>query len=877
MDRDNSSSTPPALNRSTTHSPQLQPSTQPVPLLNRPPSSAPQLIQDLLTHDPVPSRPSLQPEAPNPPATPSNPQRHACEPCRVAKAKCEPLSGSGDSNAPPAAGPCKRCVKTDRECVFAERSKTRRRKRRDSSAGLGGATDQRVEELERRIENLMAVGLVNGITRVDGIARSRVNGSVEPKELDKGRVVEQRSRIQDVLNSPLERVDDLDSREPAAKRCRIASDLGALPPQQDPCNDGPTLESCPQYPPSSQKACSSPLSPPNSHQSPFQSGCPSYDPLRSAQDAPAVNRRNQNEFQDVIDKGFISLSLATLLYNHFTVELLPHTPFIVLPPFFTASTCRTTRPALFLAILVATLHRLPSSATEISEANGSALIDELHWMFAERISYKGEKSLDLVQALLVACSWYTTPADQGFLSIMEKHKGFMWLTQAISISYDLGLARPGASGLLRCMSHVNQSSKSNAQQYSIDETEGRRAVMGCYWLSVNICMILKRPHLMKWCPALNDCLETLVKVADGAGKGAAGSDKVLTEMIKAARIVEDSGMTGCFDNTQDLVGGASLKAARVKFMTTALEKQVEEWWNGVPDNVKYHNSISLTYYVLKIHIHEFCLHTSECPSANNHSSEPPRHGFADAVIRARLGAVPPWKLPPALTASYMPVIIQSAHSLLDTFLALGKSTIDVLPHVAFGRICYAILVLVKVERMLSAEKGPNDKLVEEIKLGYYLEKVLAAFGRELPKKGFCAAPKSCLGRLFKNMKNWWERQSKGCGGDIGECSKVIGSGLFGNSGAPVTPDPSSSASAYVSHEATPSSYATPSFTPVNPSTVSSFQNGQDHLSPPESVIGGTSLFPGTLEELSLGGWNLGDEDWIALMNAGGNGMQLFEF
>lgn len=319
----------------------------------------------------------------------------------------------------------------------------------------------------------------------------------------------------------------------------------------------------------------------------------------------------------------------------------------------------------------------------------------------------------------------------------------------------------------------------------------------------------------------------------------------------------------------------------------------------------FKDSISLTYYALQIYIHEICLHSEHQTASHGPDGGFKASVFNDNVLQKKFGKYFGWSsiptLPPALTSSYLPVIIKSAHGLLDTFLGLGKGTIEFLPHVAFGRVCYAVLVLVKIERVFNAsqggDKGPMDNLAEELKLGYYLERVLMAFGKDYPKvNNKCAypGPKSCLGRLFQNMKNWWDRQVKlgNCGGGASEGECRIRGMFSNNCGNVPTPanmtdngfggnymTPSSSAG---DHPTPNSSGMVPSFTPVNAGTNGNgYSNPNEHIATPESIMSGGTMSGGgemaTQEELTLGGWNLTDEDWIALMNAGGSGLQLFDY
>jgi len=214
-------------------------------------------------------------------------------------------------------------------------------------------------------------------------------------------------------------------------------------------------------------------------------------------------------------------------------------------------------------------------------------------MLADKIMYRGEKSLEIVQAMLVACSWYPAPLEGGVMAMVEKHKGFMWMSQAISMCLELGLARPGSG--IRCAPPSSSASPKSVQQ-QMEEVEGRRAALGCYWVSVSVCMIVKRPHLMKWTSPLNDALEVLERGCSedgGSAKGIYPTDKILVEMVRAARIVEESGFAGCYETFHELMGSGTLKIARVKFIITALEKQVEDWWGKVPEGLKYHSMFPL--------------------------------------------------------------------------------------------------------------------------------------------------------------------------------------------------------------------------------------------------------------------------------------------
>ena len=118
----------------------------------------------------------------------------------------------------------------------------------------------------------------------------------------------------------------------------------------------------------------------------------------SAGDTPALTLTSSfpdtNGDGDVIGRGIVSLSTAEDLVSLFINDLLAYFPFMVLPADTTARHLRATKPVLFLAIL---------AGTSIAVDNGLANIlnRELLTMYAQRFFFKAEKSLEMVQALVL--------------------------------------------------------------------------------------------------------------------------------------------------------------------------------------------------------------------------------------------------------------------------------------------------------------------------------------------------------------------------------------------------------------------------------------------------------------------------------------------
>lgn len=179
-----------------------------------------------------------------------------------------------------------------------------------------------------------------------------------------------------------------------------------------------------------------------------------------------------NEFVDVIDKGLVDVETASAAFERYVTKFAPGMPFVVFPPGTTMGYIRREKPILFLAILAITIGPFKK---EIQ----LKLLDDVYRLIAERIMVKGEKSLELVQALQVVAIWYQPPDNTEELK-------FYQLTQfAVIMAMDLGLNwRTGTEdkGLKRLKEVLMRKPMSSSVDTS--SPEAKRTWIGCYFLSV---------------------------------------------------------------------------------------------------------------------------------------------------------------------------------------------------------------------------------------------------------------------------------------------------------------------------------------------------------------------------------------------------------
>jgi hypothetical protein len=102
---------------------------------------------------------------------------------------------------------------------------------------------------------------------------------------------------------------------------------------------------------------------------------------------------------DVVDEDIVSVERADTLVEVYKSDMMPHFPFIIIPPYVKSAELRVTKPFLFLAILsVACFHDLSTQ---------ERLCHHFKFMVSDKVLYGGDECLQLqyLQGLLIALAW----------------------------------------------------------------------------------------------------------------------------------------------------------------------------------------------------------------------------------------------------------------------------------------------------------------------------------------------------------------------------------------------------------------------------------------------------------------------------------------
>ncbi|KAI5302845.1 hypothetical protein KEM56_000292 [Ascosphaera pollenicola] len=389
---------------------------------------------------------------------------------------------------------------------------------------------------------------------------------------------------------------------------------------------------------------------------------------------------------DIIDAGIVDLDTAVRTFHHYVNDLAPHLPIVVFSPGTTFEEVRATKPLLFLAIISICIGSFCPQKRD-------SLIQELTYHFADRIFIHAEKTLELVQALLVTGIWYFSPKNFDELTFYQLNH------YAVVLCCDLGLnrrtkvngirgARPGLPG-------------KPGPVLKPDAPETRRTWLGCYFLAINTAMVMRRPPLLRWNSYIEECIDILQRSPD-----ALESDKTLIYWVKMTHIAEDIGVQFSMD---DPLAPADITNPRIQFSLKAFERRLEKCRCAFPAELRT-PVIHFYELCLDVYMHEIGMHV-------NHNVDDFRPPFVSNVDTS------PGDLDTSAHINALTSCLTSSQEALDVFASIDPKQLPCLPTYIVSRTSYLAIVLIKLMNIVSA---PHSRLAqifkpEDLKVEYYLQ------------------------------------------------------------------------------------------------------------------------------------------------------------
>lgn len=403
-----------------------------------------------------------------------------------------------------------------------------------------------------------------------------------------------------------------------------------------------------------------------------------------------------NEYADVIDRGLLNADLASTLFDRYVQEMAPHMPAVVFPSGTTAADIRKSKPILFVAILAV------GAATDHPEL-AKQLTKEIMQTYAERIINRGEKSLELIQALLVSTIWYWPPEH------FEEVKFYQLIHLALVMGIDIGLhkkSKAGTASSQRSMTGLwNWRRTPNQDSSSI---ECRRTWIACYFLCCNSATGLRRPNLIQWSPYIAECVDILEN-----SPLAMHSDKTLCQWVKAQRIME---LISTQFEMHDDYASVNISDPSVHIAVQNFEGMLEKWADEVPKDIQS-PLLKMSEHIVSLYIHEIAM-----------NFEPTKDGLTTPPD----GASHIENQAPMLTEAHISALstcLTSIDIIFDTFLAMDVNMIRALPVMHVVRIAYAVVVLIKMYFAATTPGSEFGKVIDpdNMKVEQYLDALLQKY------------------------------------------------------------------------------------------------------------------------------------------------------
>jgi hypothetical protein len=446
----------------------------------------------------------------------------------------------------------------------------------------------------------------------------------------------------------------------------------------------------------------------------------------SASYAQASDVRGSNigngRSQDVVDRGILSINLARKLVSHYQKNLYPQYPQVYIA--CSADELRETKPTLFLAVLAA-------GAESEDGALAAALDHEILQEYANRSVVQSEKSVELVQALLISAVWYLPPNKFGQLKYYE------YIHMAATMAADIGITtRPSKLNRSRFaakndipmhpsedFANPDLSMSVRASQWSegTGNIECRRAFLSCYAICVGVSISLRRPAMMRVTSYTRECVDYLENFPHPAP-----GDHLLVAWIRLWMIGEEIATALSYDDPGDT---ASLLETTTQLMVTAFEKKLAEWRHRYA-NTEFPPCLKIMYFTLRLFLHELALHIDHSPE--------------DFKAPYQMGVIHPCgdrEIPIKPVVGAIADLTASSHDLIDAFIGMGSEIARFQPIFIFVRVSFAAFVLAKL--CLSAY-SPESRLAKVIereglhaesyvdKLILFVQEVVGTRGRHVP-------------------------------------------------------------------------------------------------------------------------------------------------
>ena len=278
----------------------------------------------------------------------------------------------------------------------------------------------------------------------------------------------------------------------------------------------------------------------------------------------------------------IDVATAERLFQRYMTRFMPHFPAVVFPAGTRSDSVRKAKPILFLSIIASV-----SYGADIHAETQRALDSTFRDVLADCLWRKGEKSLEIVQALQVITLWYRPPDN------FEQHMFYLMVHITVCMALDIGMGKRFPSeGHKIFQRHWQLQGRQNPMT-----AEMRRAWLTSYFLCTVTSTMLRRPIMVRFSEYTKECMDFLENPDRGVE-----SDKVLCQHVRFVQLSEEIATQFALD---DPAVALTVSDGKITFALKRFERDLADIVaKGVPCN-----SLKLSEHATNLYLHEIALYS----------------------------------------------------------------------------------------------------------------------------------------------------------------------------------------------------------------------------------------------------------------------------
>ncbi|KAK6499788.1 hypothetical protein TWF481_010146 [Arthrobotrys musiformis] len=257
--------------------------------------------------------------------------------------------------------------------------------------------------------------------------------------------------------------------------------------------------------------------------------------------SPQPNFQSGGNSGDIIDQGAIDISTASTLFNYWADNIRPIFPIVQFSSNQDVHSVRSNTPVLFLTILTI-------SSAAVDPTFLDRLLPQLNNLFAQEVFVLGNRSIDLLQALILFSQYHIQPREAKTFPLTQH------VYNAMAMASDLML---------------EEKIKATANEPDESTFEACRVLLGIYFAASASSTLLRRSQFNLFQPAYQK-YTTILRSTETPNP----DDMWLCKLVELQQVSEDASLSL---NQPYNVEADSFEDTKIRSLFNLLQHRLSEW------------------------------------------------------------------------------------------------------------------------------------------------------------------------------------------------------------------------------------------------------------------------------------------------------------